>query len=347
MPGAAEQQIPLPVIAGPTAGGKTAVAVELALLLPTGGEIISADSMQIYRGMDIGTAKPLPTERRGVPHHLLDLIDPTGPEGPYRFTVDDWLSAAEKLVQEIRERGKVPIVAGGTNLYLQAFLYGMFKGPEPDPQLRKELETQETEQLREQLCQTDPAAAERIHRNDRRRTIRALEVYRLTGQRISDLQKQWDNTQSRPNTRLFILQWSAEQINRRINRRVKEMMESGLLEEARRLHEAGLLRGQAGEALGYKQLLTHLRGKCTLEEATEKIKIETRRFARNQRTWLRRLSATRDAVILPMEEGESSPQKTAQVIARHILSKETPSETGSEDPQPRYEGEQGTPGEQL
>ncbi len=277
----------IPVIVGPTAGGKTTLAVRIAQYLAEqnrSAEIISADSVQIFRGMDIGSAKPDERERAGIPHHLIDVAEPED-----RFTVHDWLAAAERAVAEIRSRGAVPIVVGGTNLYIKAFLDGLFEGPEPDEALREQLRALTQAERRAELERVDPAAAGRIHPNDERRTVRALEVFRQTGVPMSEHQKQWDR-QPRPGAVLLGLDWPIEAINRRINQRVKQMMEAGLLDEVRRLGPR--LGPQAREALGYKQLLRHLAGDWTLEEAVEQIKIETRRFAKNQRTWLRRLRAT-------------------------------------------------------
>jgi tRNA dimethylallyltransferase len=307
---------PIPVIAGPTAGGKTSLAVEVALRAATGGEVISADSMQVYIGMDIGSAKPPLDERRGVPHHLIDLVDPAAVAAGSPFTVDDWLPRADEAVRAIQGRGRLAIVAGGTNLYIKAFLEGLFEGPPPDAALRDRLSKLDASALRADLERIDPAAAERIHPNDRRRTIRALEVYEQTGMPISEHQRQWDQGRTRPGARLFVLEWPTELINRRINRRVRIMMEDGLLDEVRRLRAAGAMAGQPAEALGYKQLLAHLGGEITLDEAVERIKIETRRFAKNQRTWLRRLAATPGAVILRPDQCGAEP---AGELAERVL----------------------------
>ncbi len=313
------------MIIGPTASGKSDLAVELALHL-TGqsrpAEILSADSVQVFRHLDIGSAKPTLDERRGVPHHLIDLAEPTE-----RFTVADWLEACNKTIDDCRARGVIPIVVGGTHLSIKALLDGLFEGPAGDPELRAQLALLPPEELRAKLEAADPDAAARLHPNDLRRTIRALEVHTLTGRPISRQQTQWDewtpremssetDTPQTPGARrheahLVILQWPTELLNRRINARVKVMMERGLLDEVRSLHERGLFGPQTRDALGYKQLLSHLRGECTLEDAVETIKIETRRFAKNQRTWLRRLSAAVpgmprptviDAVNLPRDQ---------------------------------------------
>lgn len=271
---------PVILIVGPTAGGKSHLALELAQRLPGGGEIISADSMQVYRGMDIGTAKPTPAEQRLVAHHLIDIVEPDQP-----YSVDEWLGTARRLVEEIRRRGKWPIIVGGTNLYVKAFLEGLFDGPPPDEALRAELAEWPVERLHDELAVLDPAAAERIHRNDRKRLTRAIEVHRATGRPQSERQLQWGSGSARDDVLLLGLEWSVEAINRRINARVRAMIEGGLVEEVRRLR--GRLGPQAREALGYKQLLPAIDGGAALDDAVEQTKIETRRFARKQRTWLK------------------------------------------------------------
>ena len=283
--------VKFPVLIGPTAGGKSDLAVDVSLALIAQGktaEVVTADAYQIYRGMDIGTAKPTVKERRGIRHHLIDIVEPGE-----SFTVSDWLVAANAAIDEIRSRGVVPIVVGGTHLYIKALLDGLFEGPDPDPALRELLRVTPAAERRAELERVDPAAAGRIHPNDERRTLRALEVFRQTGSPISQLQSQWDK-ETRTDCTLIGLDWPSELLNPRINARVKSMMERGLLEETRGLlPRLGL---QAREALGYKQLIEHIEGRCTLEDAVEKIKVETRRFAKNQRTWLRRLRLTAGSV---------------------------------------------------
>lgn len=303
-----------PVIVGPTASGKTGVGVALAHLLRergSFGEVVTADSMQVYRGMDVGTAKPSVEEREGVPHHLIDLVEPSE-----SYSVDQWLRAAEACIADVRGRGGVPIVVGGTHLYIKALLDGLFEGPRGDEALRAELAAMSAADRRAELERVDPAAAARIHPNDDRRTIRAIEVYRLTGTPISAHQAQWDKGGGREDCRLFALHWETEALNRRINARVKQMVGDGLVEEVRELWEAGALGPQAREGLGYKQLIEHFEGRCTLEEALEQVKIETRRFGKNQRTWLRRLMATPGAVRVGA--GEKSPVELAEGIARAL-----------------------------
>ena len=306
------------VILGPTAGGKSELAVALAEALD--GEVIGADSMQVYRHMDAGTAKPSAALRRRVPHHLIDIIEPTE-----AFTVAHWLERAERLIGELPTRGMRPIVVGGTNLYIRALLEGMFEGPPRDEAFRTALAQVIPQELHQRLRQVDPDAAERISPNDHKRIVRALEVYQATGQPISAWQKQWGGGDGRPsaslggpdadapastdtpyrhNPILLGLAWDTDTINRRINLRVKAMFQpesvepalaaevcphgESLPDEVRRLESARLLGPQARQALGYQQVLEHLAGDLTLPEAFEKTKILTRRFAKSQRTWLRR-----------------------------------------------------------
>lgn len=287
-----------PVIVGPTAGGKSTLALTIASHLrahhDTDAAIITADSMQVYRGMDIGTAKPTAEEQADIPHHLIDLVEPTEP-----FSVDRWLGLAESLLADLRARHIVPIVVGGTHFYVKALLEGLFDGPAGDPMMRAQLEAMDPAERWAELGRIDPTAAKRLHRNDTRRIVRALEVFRLTGTPISAQQSQWDRGQRRGDAFLIGLEWPTEAINRRINARVRAMVGAGLVEEVRALWEAGKLPpgSQAREALGYKQLVAcfeaqRSQGKSGVEDAIERIKIETRRFAKNQRTWLRRLRAS-------------------------------------------------------
>ncbi len=298
------------VILGPTAGGKSELAVTLAERFSggcgAGGQIVSADSMQIYRHLDAGTAKPSAELRRRVPHHLIDIVEPT-----QRFTVADWLGRARDCIDQIEHQGSTPIVVGGTNLYIKALLAGMFDGPAADAALRARLAAVTVEQLHDRLRKVDPAAAAQVHHNDRKRIVRALEVFELTGKPISQWQQQWQGPSADGESsslehmfRLIGLAWPVEQINRRINLRVKAMFYpqqvdadlarevcpagESLPDEVRRLEGAGLLGAQAREALGYKQLLEQLHGRMSLEEAFERTKVLTRRFAKQQRTWLRR-----------------------------------------------------------
>jgi len=288
------------VILGPTAGGKSTLAVMLAERL--GGAVVSADSMQIYKHMDAGTAKPPPALRQRVAHDMIDVVEPTA-----SFTVADWLEQAERVIRDLQTRGEVPIIVGGTNLYLRALLEGMFDGPGSDPAFRAGLADVPAEELHRRVGEIDPVASHRISANDRKRLIRALEVYHLTGQPISDWQRQWREQAEEPyryRPHLIGLHWPSDAINHRINRRVKAMFHPDAVEpelaadtcpngeslpaETARLEAAGMLGEQAREALGYKQVRRHLAGDWTLEEAFEQTKIQTRRFAKQQRTWMKR-----------------------------------------------------------
>lgn len=306
-------QYPVILIVGPTAGGKSGLALALAQQLPGGGEIISADSMQVYRGMDIGTAKPSHAERALVPHHLIDVVEPDQP-----YSVDDWLKATEQLIIEIRERHHWPIIVGGTNLYVKAFLEGLFDGPAPDEGLRDQLATWSLDQLHAEVMRVDAPSAERIHRNDRKRLTRAIEVHRATGQPLSHWQSQWSSSEPRRDVLLIGLEWPVEAINRRINARVRAMIEAGLVEEVRALHASGRLGMQAREALGYKQLIAALDGRGTIEEGIEQIKIETRRFARKQRTWLKSFRARPDSHWIACDGIDA--QDISQEALAHISS---------------------------
>jgi tRNA dimethylallyltransferase len=290
------------VILGPTAGGKSELAVRLAEQL--NGQILGADSMQVYRHMDAGTAKPEPELLARAKHHLINIIEPTE-----SFSVNDWLSQANPLIVQLLNENIRPIVVGGTNLYLKALLEGLFEGPSADPQLREKLVATPNPILHQQLKEIDPDAAQRIHPNDQKRLVRALEVFHTTGKTITQMQEQWSDTPGQTsyhfNPILIGLRWEVPNINKRINKRVKMMFHppqppeapdaqegsvspESLPDETRRLEDAGLLGVQAREALGYKQVLEHFAGKYSLYEAQEKTKILTRRFAKAQRTWLKR-----------------------------------------------------------
>jgi tRNA dimethylallyltransferase len=272
-----------PVIVAPSAGGKTALGVELARRL--GGQIVTADAYQIYHGLDIGTAKPTIEEQRGIVHHLIDIVDLKD-----RFTVHDWLNRAGPLVEDLRSKQITPIVVGGTNLYIKSFLDGLFQAPEPSDTIKAQIEEMSQPDRRAMLARVDPVAADRIDGADLRRTRRALEVYLQTGTPISDLQHQWEHEKTaRPDAVLVGLDWPNELINQRINQRVKIMVDIGLIEEARAIFDDNGFGDQSREAIGYKQLIAHFEGRCTIDEAIERIKIDTRRFAKNQRTWLKRL----------------------------------------------------------
>ena len=303
-----------PVIVGPTAGGKTALAIAIAQQYAQTGipaQIVTADAFQIYRGMDIGTAKPTAEEQSGIPHHLIDIVDPTE-----RFTVHDWLTLAEPMINELRANGVLPVVVGGTNLYIKSFLDGMFNAPEPSDDIRARIRSMPQSERRAMLKDADPQAHEHIHDADERRTARALEVFLQTGTPITDLQQQWESERiARPDAMLVGLDWDADQIRSRANQRVKQMVSLGLVDEVRALFDGGTLGDQASQAIGYKQLITHFQGRCTLSDAIERVKIETRRLAKNQRTWMRRLQPR--AGSLWLKATDQPPETMAsEVIGR-------------------------------
>lgn len=281
-----QDKIPLLVIAGPTASGKTALAVELCLRV--GGEVVSADSMQIYRRMDIGTAKPTATERRGVPHHLMDILEPG-----QNFSVADYVALAKEKIAEIHARGKLPVVAGGTGLYINSLVDNIEFSPAPnDPALRKALQKEAQEHggahLLEQLATFDPETAARLHPNNLGRIIRAIEIYRLSGVTMS---QQLKNSRLKPSDydlcMLGLTFFDRQKLYDRINARVEQMLDDGLLKEAEEIRSLGL-ESTAAQAIGYKELEGCFTGQCSLEEAKENLKRETRRYAKRQLTWFRR-----------------------------------------------------------
>lgn len=285
-------------LVGPTASGKTAVGIEVALRV--GAEILSLDSMSLYRGMDIGTAKPSPQDRARVPHHLLDLAEPHE-----AFSTGRYLAAAERAIADVAGRGKRPLFVGGTALYLKALTEGFFQGPSADWTLRNRLIAEAEESgvpaLHERLKAVDPAAAARIHPNDLRRIVRALEVHEATGRPISEQQTQWWHRASggdaQPGRLCHIagIRRDRAELYERINRRVEAMFAAGLVDEVRRLlrgtHSApnvspGISHA-AGQFVGYREVIAHLGGELTLAEAIERVKTRTRQFAKRQLTWFR------------------------------------------------------------
>jgi tRNA dimethylallyltransferase len=296
---AARKQSPILVILGPTASGKTAVSIEAARR--AGAEVLSVDSMQVYRGMDVGTAKPTEAERAGVPHHLIDVVDPSEP-----FTVARFVEMADAVIADAARRG-VPLVAtGGTPLYYKALFEGLFEGPGADEAVRARLRELPNEELFRRLSEVDPQAASRIHVNDDKRLVRALEVYELTGKPISSFQTHWSDPNSRHPAIWVGLDWDREALNRRINGRVKAMIAAGWGDEVRRLLASyPSLSHTAAEATGYRELIDHFRGKVSLDEAVEQIKIATRQLARRQMKWFRRF---RDVHWVP---GDQAPEALA------------------------------------
>lgn len=286
-------------LGGPTAVGKTDVALELARRLDA--EIIALDSMTLYRGMDIGTAKPSPRERTTIPHHLFDILTPAE-----EFSVAQYHHAAQAVIADLLARGKTPLFVGGTGLYLRALLRGVFEGPPAQPGLRAEyqrlVDREGTKSLHARLKQADPEAAARLHVNDVRRIIRALEVYESTGLPLSEQQREAPLPESDRPPHVYWLSPSRDWLYDRINCRVDQMLEAGLLEEVRSLMAppAGLSR-TARQALGYKELFDFLEGTGSLAVATEAIKTRTRQFAKRQHTWYRNLVECREIRITPEE----------------------------------------------
>ena len=274
-------------ICGPTASGKTALSVALAKQLHT--EIISADSMQIYRGMDIGTAKPTAEERQGVPHHLLDICAPGEP-----FSVARYVELADAAAQDVLSRGMIPIVAGGTGLYMDALIEcSTFSGDETDLSVRKKYQRMAAELGNEAvhacLAKVDPEGADRLHPNNLKRVIRALEVYEQTGMTIDA----FNRLHKRPAPKYAALKIGVCPAERqtlydRIDRRVDQMLADGLLEETKRLLDSGALAGTAAQAIGYKELLGYLQGDAPLADCVALLKQRSRNYAKRQLTWLKR-----------------------------------------------------------
>ncbi|MDO4318209.1 MAG: tRNA (adenosine(37)-N6)-dimethylallyltransferase MiaA [Lachnospiraceae bacterium] len=281
---------PLVILTGPTAVGKTSLSLSLAKVI--GGEIISADSMQVYRHMDIGTAK-LPKEAmEGVPHHLIDCLSPDEP-----FSVAQFRQMATEAMEGVYRRGHIPILVGGTGFYIQSVLYDVSFEDEEDDGYREELERQAAnggaEELYDRLRALDPASAEAIHPNNVKRVIRALTYYHFHQAPISAHNEAQRKRQSAYNSAYFVLTRERGELYERINERVEEMFAEGLLEEVRHLTELGYDRATvAMQGLGYKELLAYFRGEATLAEAKERIKRETRHFAKRQLTWFRREKET-------------------------------------------------------
>ncbi len=275
------------IIAGPTATGKSDLAVALAK--ETGGEVISADSVQVYRGLDIGSAKLTPEEMQGVPHHMIDVLDP---EEPFNITL--FQKMAKDAIESIRSRGHVPILCGGTGFYIQSVLYDIEFSEEKDGDAyRKSLEKLAAEgradELYDQLRAIDPASCEKIHPNNIKRVIRALEYYRETGRPISEHNEEQRARTAAYDAAFFVLSDERRALYERIDRRVDRMIDAGLVEEVRRLKDAGVPRHCTSmQGLGYKEIYAYLEGECSLDEAVTAIKSGSRHFAKRQLTWFHR-----------------------------------------------------------
>ena len=273
------------VVCGPTASGKTALSVELAKRLS--GEIISADSMQIYKGMDIATAKPTEQEKQGIPHYLMDFLDPHD-----SFSVADYVKMAHERIAEISSRGKLPIIVGGTGLYISSLIDNLsFEETESDYEYRDELRALAQEKgngyLLEMLREIDPETAAKLHENNLNRIIRALEVYKTTGKTMSEQQRLSRLSPSPYDPCMIQLDYDRETLYDRINRRVDIMLAEGLIDEARQFTEQSDY-PTAAQAIGYKELMPYLKGENELEPCVERLKQETRKYAKRQLTWFRR-----------------------------------------------------------
>jgi tRNA dimethylallyltransferase len=297
-------------LTGPTASGKTAAGVALARLLGD-VEIIALDSMTLYRGLDIGTAKPTEAERGGVPHHLIDVLDPWE-----NSSVADYLGRAREAIGAIESRGRRAVFVGGTPMYLKAALRGLFEGPPADPAIRRELEERAASEgdaaLHRELAGVDPVASTRIHANDRRRIVRALEVHRLTGTPLSTLQREHDRAAE--GVTVLMLDPPRPTLRHRIDRRVAAMVEAGLVAEV-----AGLVAGPRGlsatarQAVGYAEVIEHLDGRLDLAATVDRIQARTRQFAKRQMTWFRGLEEV-EPVAVAADEGADAV--AARLLAR-------------------------------
>jgi tRNA dimethylallyltransferase len=306
------------LILGVTASGKGRLAFELAKSI--NAEIISIDSMKVYRRMDIGTAKPSKEIRDhpGAPgYHLIDVVEPADP-----FSVARFLELAQAAINDIKSRNKPVVAVGGTALYIKSLLYGLFEGPGADEQIRAELKAQAQSEglasLYEQLQKIDPVAAAKISVNDPRRIIRAIEVYQLTGKPISAFQRQWDANVSQD---WFIIGLRREKTeeSKRINARVKKMIDDGLVDEVKRLlAEPKPLSDQARCAIGYAEIIDHLSGKQSLDDAIELIKKNTRKFAKAQRTWFKTFKGVRWLDLAPDETVDSVLTRAKEVLKNEI-----------------------------
>lgn len=306
--------VPLVVLVGPTATGKSSLA--LALAERVGGEIVAADSMQVYRGLDIGTAKPSADDRSRIPHHLIDIVDPDQP-----FTAADYVKLASAAIVEIRARRRLPIVVGGTGLYIRALFYGLFDGPGGMTPLRETLYQEASRVgsaiLHRRLETIDPESAAAIHPNDLFRIVRALEVATACGRPISTLRLEARrNHRPVPGPVLrFALDRSRQKLYQRIEARVEAMMAQGLLREVRNLLDqgyAGTLRPL--RAIGYRHMIEHLTGQTRLDEAVASLKRDTRRYAKRQLTWFRH----QDEIERLLVEGSAADERILHVLVERI-----------------------------
>lgn len=304
-------------VSGPTASGKSALA--LAIAEEFQGEIVSCDSMQIYRGMDIGTAKPTPEERARIPHHMIDLLSP-GED----CSCADFVSAAHRCIGEILDKGRLPVLCGGTGLYMDNILFDTsFSSAGKDPAYRASLLALSPGEVHDMLRAVDPESAAAIHENNRGRVIRALEIYRLTGIPKSVWDKRSRQRESRYLPLRICLTASRSLLYGRIDRRVEEMFRLGLAEEVKALLPS--LRGTAAAAIGYKETAAYLRGEYGLPEAVEKVKKATRNYAKRQLTWLRRDAETQHVLSIDGKSGDALLAE-ARALLLPFLKEEIPEE---------------------
>ncbi len=286
--------------------GKSLIALHLAKRI--GGEIIAVDSMQVYRGLDIGTAKPTAEERQAVPHHLIDILDLS-----QSFDAAEFVRRAQEAVAGIHARGRVPILCGGTGLYFKAFLEGIGQAPPADRALRAALEATPLPELLRELAQRDPATFEKIDRNNPRRVVRALEVLRLTGRPLSEQRASWEQRtrNAKLATRFVCFSRSPDDLRARIDARVDRMFQQGLVDETRRLLERGLRDNRTAlQALGYRQVTEHLAGHRTLADTVVSVKVRTWQFARRQMTWFRHQAPAR---WIHLEAGQDLDEVAARL----------------------------------
>ena len=303
-PPAPPAHLPSVFLAGPTAIGKSEIAMALAQKI--GGEIVSVDSMQVYRGLDIGTAKPSPAERQRIPHHLIDICDLEE-----AFDVARFIGLAKKAVADIQSRNRVPIFCGGTGLYFKGYLSGLGEAPSSNPELRAGLEALPFETLLRELREYDPAAYDKIDKQNPRRVIRAVEVIRLTGKKFSEQRADWKDATSPQSATIpfFCFRRAPEDLRKRMDRRVDEMFHRGLVVETERLLALGLERNRtAMQAIGYRQVVEHLRGDRSLADTVELVKLKTRQFAKRQLTWFRAQKPVQWLDLKPDEDPKAAAE---------------------------------------
>jgi tRNA dimethylallyltransferase len=316
--------IPVVVIFAPTASGKTALTRELfcgkGSHFILNAEIISADSQAVYKGMDIGTAKPEPDFCREIPHHLIDLVNPD-----QQFSVADFVEKSDELCREIYERGKLPVVCGGTGQYISALLYGLDYGSGDEEaelratkELEEEFERSGIDVLYERLVQVDPEAAKLIHPNNTRRVIRALAVYKALGITFSEKNRKSKDKGPEYPFKVFMIDWDREDLYDRINRRVDIMIENGIIDEARLLIDSGVDRSSTcWQAIGYKEMLKYLEGEESIEQAADRIRIGTRHYAKRQLTWFRRMGD--DVTCIKPDEAKINAKRVMDLCIKDVF----------------------------